>query len=351
MGVLYPAQWDAGESPENQHLLAGISVPYLHTHSSLDLLQAHLCACRDVRDIAPLQKPGSASASAQPDAGLPSLVSRRWLWTRIAGLSQSLLTTPGKPFTAVMRCGYTNPLAINNSKTARFRARAKTSPGCCCWGRRRHVPAALGTQRFSACTQRVCAHNKTHVGSSQQASDLRATSRQCHVPRAGDFVSRTEVVGRAGEGPCKLKAWSSIACRFPGCSHSILEGLHEAQGETAFKTRWPQPNKPKKAATGSVNSQGTRTWQGGQSHAKGGAAELGIPLHPFSWAPGSDPGSVSGTVLGNSHPGYQRWHVLVLKKGFPRHVPLLQSGFHPPSVPVTGWSSSQFPRTSVFRTV
>lgn len=79
LGATIAATWGCYIQPsrslENQNLLADISVPY----SSLDILQVHLRACREVRDIAPLQKPVSVGASAQPHAGLPPWVSWRWL--------------------------------------------------------------------------------------------------------------------------------------------------------------------------------------------------------------------------------------------------------------------------------
>lgn len=47
---------------------------------------------------------------------------------------------------------------------------------------------------------------------------------------SGQPLGGSGTAGRASEGLCKLKASSSISSRFPGCSHSILEGLQEAWG-------------------------------------------------------------------------------------------------------------------------
>ena len=78
----------------------------------------------------------------------------------------------------------------------------------------------------------VCAHTTAHAGSLWAApgvsGDGTSHEQKISYPAQKGWPAPRGVwhsPAGAGEGPCKLKAWSFISCCFPSCSHSILKGL------------------------------------------------------------------------------------------------------------------------------
>lgn len=143
------------------------------------------------------------------------------------------------------------------------------------------------------CLHTACACNTTPptlgAAGRLQTSELLLKCQAMACPAGWNSVPSTEAAagpsglwhsspaGKAEEQPCKL----SLILHLSQVPRLHCQGLQVAQRGTAFRTGWPQPNHPTKAVSSDVNSQGTRTWQEGQSHTKGNTAELVSRLHPL----------------------------------------------------------------------